>query len=320
MGNSREARAEGNPNQRADDREASRVGDERKPEDIPKQDSVVRGVLVPGNVDANAFQPSTAETGGVYRLGGPSRPMIMHDNGFLVMGTRAPTAGDYVALAKWRAMLLGGEALRPDLTDALAAYRHFLDGEGKPRVFSYARYVMNDASGQITLRNAILDFQFAVIDLWTSNSKPRHLAVTGPSIPCGSSPKSFPYLASAFPYPATENWQKAIGSHFIWLSGDVDVFEDPKGVDEPLFKARMTLHAEDRYNFNPKAHDIATGIPDSENGEFERTGLAHQYDHFSELTRLLEWRGYYLGVGLSAKPNTTRLRQPSDNRRLRNRI
>jgi hypothetical protein len=47
----------------------------------------------------------------------------------------------------------------PDLTDALAAYRHFLDGDGRPRIFSYDRYVMIDRSGQLTLRNAISSFK-----------------------------------------------------------------------------------------------------------------------------------------------------------------
>jgi hypothetical protein len=48
----------------------------------------------------------------------------------------------------------------------------------------------------------------------------------------------------------------------------------------------MTLHAEDRYNSNPDAADIATGPPDAENGRFEQTGLAHQYMNRTTLGRL----------------------------------
>ena len=45
-------------------------------------------------------------------------------------------------------MLETSEAMRPDLTDANAAYRHFHEGEGKPRGFSYDRYVNTDSSGR----------------------------------------------------------------------------------------------------------------------------------------------------------------------------
>jgi hypothetical protein len=317
---SRKSRESGNPNQRNIDREASRIGRERSPDDIPKQDAVTRRGIVPGNVDPFAFKSSTVETGGKYTLGGPRRPKIVFDNGFLVLGKRSPDASDYVALAKWRAMLVGGEALRPDLTDALAAYRHFLDGNGQRRLFSYDRYVMNDTSGRTTLREAILEFEDAVIELWTKNGQPRILQITGPAIPCGADPKHFPYIARHFPYPASENWQKAIGSHFIWLSGNVEVRSSPSASSMPVFKATMTLHAEDRYNFNPGAQDIATGIADSDNGLFEQTGLAHQYDHFATLVRLLEWKGLDLGVSFAVRPNTISLRQPRDNHRLRNRI
>jgi hypothetical protein len=317
---SREPRSVGNPNEGDLNREAARLGETRTPEDIPKQDKKTAAGLVAGNVDRADFQPSTAWTGGAYRLGWHGRPRIVHDNGYLALGRRPPTTHDHVALLKWRAMLMAGESLRPDLTDALAAYRHFLDGNGAPRVFLYERYVSNDRSGQMTLRNAIIEFQQAAVGLWRIGGKPASYQITGPGIPCGSDPSRFPYLAGHFPYPETENWQKAIGSHTIWLSGRISVSESLHISPALLFKAVMTLHAEDRYNFNPGANDIATGIPDSDNGRFEMTGLAHQYDHFSTLVRNLEWRGEDIGVELSARPNTSRLRQPSDNRRGRNRI
>ena len=82
----------------------------------------------------------------------------------------------------------------------------------------------------------------------------------------------------------------------------------------------MTLQAEDRLNFNPGDADLATGIEDSANGKFERTGLARQYDNRSTLERYLQWTGIDLGVKLSVRPHTTRLRQPSNNRRVRNRL
>lgn len=321
VGYTREDRSKGNPNSGDLRREDSRVGRSHNDEDIPFQDvKSWRGNVTPGNVNPSAFKPSTDEIrGGAYKIGPPTRPPIVHDNGFLALGKRSPTTSDYIALAKWRGILEGAELLRPDLTDAVAAYRHFLDGGGKPRTFSYERYVMNDENGKITLRNAILDIQYAAMKLAKANPTLSKFDITGPAIPCGSAnPAKTPYIATHFPYPATENWQKTIGSHVIWLSGKVSVFKDPKTpVAPPLFKMIMTLHAEDRYNFNPGAKDIATKVPDSDNGRFSMAGLAHQYDHFSTLERHLEWSGYELGVATSAKPNTVRLlrtRQPDDNR------
>ena len=276
--------------------------------------------IIKGTVDEKAFQSTTAELKQDYSFGSPARPNIRHDDGFLRLGRREPQAADYAAIAKWRAMLLAGEALRPDLVDALAAYRHFLDGTGKPRTFSYERYLMSDRAAQITLCNAILDFQDAVQRSFFLRPDSREFHITGPAIPCGASDTEMAYIEDHFPYPETENWQKTIGSHFIWLSGDVRVYAPVLSSGDTTFEAVMTLHAEDRYNFNPGAEDIATGISDNENGRFEQIGWAHQYNHLSTLQRYLKWEGFSLGVGLSVRPNTTRIRQPADNRRLRNRL
>ncbi len=82
----------------------------------------------------------------------------------------------------------------------------------------------------------------------------------------------------------------------------------------------MTLHAEDRYNFNPGATDIATGIPDSANGVFELTGLAKQYMNYATLTRMLRWTGVTPESPEVTRIAATRDRKPDDNRRIRNRI
>lgn len=39
----------------------------------------------------------------------------------------------------------------------------------------------------------------------------------------------------------------------------------------------MALPAEDRYNFRPGQADLAAGIPDSDDGVFEITGLGKHY-------------------------------------------
>jgi hypothetical protein len=256
-----------------------------------------------------------------YRIGPPVRPPIYHDNGFLdELPPRPPTRADRIKFAEWAALLEAGEAgqrvpLVPhnDLPDALAAYRHFLYGKGTDRVFSYERYVANDGSGKITLANAVLDFRRGVEDLAAgrpAGASPSLQVTSGP-IPCGSKE---PDVRKLFPYPATENWQKALGSHVI---GSISV---GAVAGRPTFVGIMTLHAEDRFNFNPGMNDIATGLPDSANGIFEVTGLAKQYMNYATLQRSLRWEG------ATAEPaEVTRIaaspdRKPDDNRRARNRI
>jgi len=299
-------RNKGNPNTRVSDREMGRVGRDRSPSDIPAQSACVWTA------------PGSGATAATYLIGSPVRPKIAQDDGFLALGRRAPTAEDYLKLMKWKAMLEGAESLRPDLTDALAAYRQFLEGKRADYRFSYERFVLNDASGRVILQNAILDLQAGVVQLWSANQSFLSFTVTGTAIACGG-PGSV-----RFPYPATENWQKAIGAHYIWLSADVTVTpvsaRGPVGRTQPRFSAAMTLHAEDRYNFNPGAADIATGIPDSDNGVFEMTGLAHQYDQFSELHRNISWEDVLLFGCPATSRSTERHRQPTSNGRLRNRF
>jgi hypothetical protein len=311
------ARIEGNAHQNSVEREADRAG-LRSPNEIPVQGTPPSLGYKAGTVDPNSFRPSIYETGGRYRLGPPQRPNIVHDNGHSGFPRRAPTADDYAALALWKGKLEVAEAVRPDLTDACAAYRHFLEGRGKTRLFSYDRYVASDQSGRHTLRSAILEFQYAAVELSLDHPDLEGFQFTGPAIPCGVDASKQPYLGGFYPYPATENWQKTIGGHFIWLSGTVEVIESPSG-RPPAYRGVMDVHAEDRYNFNPGDEDIATGIPDSANGRFEITGLGHQYNNHSSLRRVLSWTGFQLGVH-SAAASTARSRQPSDNRRARNRL
>jgi hypothetical protein len=232
--------------------------------------------------------PSPKYFGARYRLGAPSRPSsIVWDNGFLdKFKPRKATAGDYAALAKWQTKLAVAESVRFDLKEACEAYRHFLMGRGAPRTFSYESFAHNDGAGETTTANAMLDIQDGAEVVWESDKTVKKFSLTGDQIICGST--------TLFPYPETENWQKAIGGHVIWLSGDVSVAEK-KG--QVWFYLDMVLHAEDRYNFNPGATDIMTGIPDSDNGTFEITGLAKQYTQTATLERIIEWRYGTLGTG-----------------------
>ncbi len=219
-----------------------------------------------------------------------TRPNIVHDHGFLDDGKgnideskrQAPTLGDRVTKAKWEAKLNGARVLRPDLEDALDAYDHFLNDNGEELTFDYNKYVLDDRSGARTLESAIDDARAAAI---------------GQSDVDGAVTETFTMQSKGvtaggrngrFPYPGTENWQKAIGGHVIWLEVQVEVTVDAKA-KKRSFELSFTLHAEDRYNFNPGAKDIATGTPDAENGRFEVTGLGHEFMNVSTITRVIRF-------------------------------
>jgi len=241
--------------------------------------------------------PSPRFFGARYLLGAPTRPSsIVWDNGFLdKFKPRKPTPADLNALVIWQIKLDVAENFRLDLKDACEAYRHFLFGAGQQRTFSYESYVMNDKSGETTVANAMLDIQDGVEVIWESDKSVKQFSLTGGPISCGAT--------GLFPYPETENWQKAIGGHVIWLSGDAKVVEK---TGRMWLRLNMVLHAEDRYNFNPGAQDIVTGIPDSDNGIFEITGLAKQYTQTAELRRIVEWQYGTLDTGSTSTASIPR--------------
>ena len=286
---------------------------------------------------ADIVSSSLANTAADYRVGSPRPPVIEHDNGFLQnpkdphdpvpRATVTPEVADYVSLAIWRSKLEGAEVLRPDLPDATAAYHHFLDGEGVDRRVDLERYVANDPSGKDALANGIRDLQSGAQQAYLQLTKaepslagrPIRFHITSGEIRAGDVDAKY---RDQFRYPDTENWQKALGGHSMWLGGDVTVYP-PSAEAGATFTVRMTMNVEDRYNFNPGQRDIASGAPDSENGRFEQTGLAHQYTNRGSLARDLVWQGDPSEVPTKARAtraNEARHRRPQENRRAHNRI
>jgi hypothetical protein len=223
---------------------------------------------------------------------GTDAPVIRHDHGFLDDGSgnidltkmRAPTAGDYFELTKWKSKLYAAQMFFPGLADATRAYEHFLEGDGADLEVNYEAFVTDDSSGQTVLASAIEDVKDGArikdnewLDTQRTSPVPDHsFDMASDPIPVGS--------GGRYPYPATENWQKAIGAHVCWISAHVDVKVD-NATTQRTFTISMTLHMEDRYNFNPGAHDIATGVPDSANGIFEITSLGHEFMQYGSVSR-----------------------------------
>ncbi|MCY1034599.1 hypothetical protein OV207_24315 [Corallococcus sp. BB11-1] len=263
-------------------------------------------VATPTPVGTTGTPVAATDTVATYQSGPPQRPNIQHDNGFLQnpndpndpnpIPTESPGLADYAALAEWEVKQRGARALQGvpgvphnNIPDGLDAYDHFLHGGGEDSHFSYERFVATDPSGQAVLTNSTRDTQQgaeAYYNQLVANDpslagKPVTFQITGSQIGVGSSEQ--------FPYPETENWQKAIGGHSTWNSATVTVYPPEQPGGKPRFEMDMTLHAEDRYNFNPGQADIATGAPDADNGRFERTGLGHQYTNYSQLQRHVTW-------------------------------
>lgn len=261
-----------------------------------------RDVGDPSKAKGNIFVPkplSSLKAGPTvanYTLGPAARPVIPTDNGFLDTCTvHSPAWTDWVTRAAGGVGSTGYCAVK-DLTEACAAYDHFLNGKGGKWTIAYQTYARQDASGGTTARNAVKEAQNAVESLVVSSLggrvAPFTFEFTGTAIACQGK-------GTDFPYPATENWQKAIGAHHIWLSGKVDVSQGRDGWE---FRLQLKIHAEDRYNFNPGAKDIKTGIGDAVNGRLECSGLGTQFDQSGELALTVSWP-----IGQPARGVTTGL-------------
>lgn len=199
-----------------------------------------------------------ANKSGRYRIGAPQRPNIVHDNGHLErvdedgktvpVPLRKPTLADHAEKVKWAQAPRLLDSQCPWLAEAAAAYRHFLDGKGANREFSYADYIQEDPGGwrAIVLINEDFINQIQVL----AENRER-FKVTSEKYDMGAGyNKQYPDdPASGYSGPSTENWLKVIGSHFVWISAEVEIiFDSVAGTDR--YRAKVTLHAEDRYNFN----------------------------------------------------------------------
>jgi hypothetical protein len=151
-----------------------------------------------------------------------------------------------------------------------------LFGDGADRTIDYERYLQGDPAAATLIPKLINDFREHAEIIGKDRTK---FSVTSEPYTVGR--------GGIAPYPETANWQKTLGAHFLWVSADVDVSADGHG--RIWYETTLTIHMEDRYNFNPGSQDIATGTPDAENGRFEITGLAKQYMNFAAVVRHTKW-------------------------------
>ncbi len=222
-----------------------------------------------------------------FSVGMPRRPPMTFDNGFregpngTLLPLKEPTWGDRIAYKKWEIKLQGGYKLKSELKDGLDAYSHFLYGKGANYTFDLPKYLSSDQSGREMLNNCKIIVKRETVRIL---DKP-NLSKSITSIVFYIGAKDM-----RFPYPATENWQKAIGALPFWMSAKVTRVDKKVGkVMKPTYQAQVTINAEDRYNFNPNNKDIKTGIPDSDNGRFEVSGLAYQFQQYGTHFFIITW-------------------------------
>jgi hypothetical protein len=209
---------------------------------------------------------------GKYRFGDPTRPPIKFDDDFVYDPDAEASFDDYVSWNKWGMIDNGARVLRPGLDDASEFYSHYRDATGTPRTVDYEEAYREDEVIRGSVDQEINDAVRAADELHKQT---------------GSTSFSITGDAAKAEYPVTENWRKALGGHTIWGSGDVRI-------DGNTATMEVTVHAEDRYNFDRGKSDIDSGTPDSVNGRFAELGWAKSFDVSGTLTRTVTWE---LGSG-----------------------
>ena len=233
-----------------------------------------------------------------FREGPIVPPIVRHDHGFLGKGPdrselaeskrREPTLGDKVALAGWISKLRGAQLLRPDLKEACAAYEHYLFGKGVPLILDYERFVVADASGRAVLQSALEDSRIGAVKLHDRSMSSTPPAARTDTFTMESNVVVVGNTDNRYPYPETENWQKAIGGHAVWIEAAVTVSLEP-ATNRRQFEIDVLIHADDMYNFDPEKEDIATGAPDEANGRFQECGLADEFLSAGMATRKIKF-------------------------------
>jgi len=216
-------------------------------------------------------EPPGQPGGSKFILGDPTKPPLQWDEDFPYDPNAKPTLEDYKAWFRWKAKLKGADILRPDLDDALSAYRHYMDGSGDSLTVDYEEAYREDPAIRAIVDSEIVSAQQAA-DRLARESNLTSFKITGDATPSGK----------LGPYPKTENWQKTLGAHQVWSNADVQVHDGK-------ITMRIVVHAEDRYNFNKGDADIATGTPDEENGRFAQLGWARSFDTHGEVVRTITW-------------------------------
>jgi surface antigen len=244
------------------------------------------GESVP-DINTLSISANGSNLGVNYKIGSPIRPDYTWGRGYGDLPKDQPQWHDYLREDTFRTIVQSISWLIPD---GAAAYFHYLDGTGTERPFSYQKYIDQDPSGRTTMDNILLDvksaaekiYQQAVAQYPAFANHEVTFNITSGAIAAGAD-----VLPEKLPYPKTANWQTAIGSHLVWVSASVTVLPN----QPPVYQMDFTLHAEDKYDFNPeqRASSRLGGINDGLNGHLEVVGLAKSYINKATLSSGRIW-------------------------------
>ncbi|MBX7266919.1 hypothetical protein KIF24_13365 [Micromonospora sp. Llam7] len=215
--------------------------------------------------------PGLRDASGKYHVGPPTAPELRWDNDFPYDPNATPTPADYAGWNKWQAILRGAQAARPDLDDALALYAHYRTGLGTDMRVDFEEGYREDPNIRQAVDNEIALAQREAERLYRETGQTGFQMTGDPAM-----------VDSMGLYPTTENWQKALGDFAIYGTSDVVV-------DGDQITMKIRVHAEDVYNFNLNAADIATGEPDNDNGRFSTLGWAKEFRTYGEMERTVTW-------------------------------
>lgn len=200
-------------------------------------------------------------------------PNFNYDSGFSKFPKQKPTAADRANFTIWTAKATVARSILPN---GVAAYMHYLGNTGKDFTFNFSKYLNEDKSGKTLLSN--------ITSIAKNNSekvltKPGNISYYSQGFSAGNS--------AEFPYPESEDWQKAIGAFNFYYKADLSAKSVKGGLKYTL---NLTIYAEDKYNFNPGQKDIETGTPDDVNGRFEVVGWAKEFmQRGAAKTKTIEW-------------------------------
>lgn len=156
-----------------------------------------------------------------------------------------------------------------DLDDGANAYLHYRNGNGTDLRIDYEKAYKEDSVIRSSIDELIKIAQEQAVSLNKCS---------------GDTSYNIRSDLYGIPNGETENWQKTIGAHYVWVSATVKVVNGTYLMD-------MTIHMKDKYNFNKEMSDIASKTPDDVNGHFAVLGWAKSFFTIGELKRTVTWEG-----------------------------
>lgn len=200
---------------------------------------------------------------GAYEKGTGPDPTIVWDDGYPFNASAKATASDHWNWARYTTLVTGAEALGR-LPDGTRAYRRYRDESGADLQVDYEKAVREDAEIRRQVDNEVQAVMTAAKELHDGKEA------------------SFKFHSTdaRLVNSATENWQKAVGGHRIWSTGEVTY-----DAGSCQLMVEFMIKVEDFYNFNMGQVDLATGLPDNDNGRFEVLGWAKSFFSRGKITR-----------------------------------